>query len=128
MPCVPARVFPHRHENFEAYLRRQFTRRVPYKPNPLGHEDEPTHWSDVDFLLKLDMLFHLCEWQFTGAGRLRTMMGEVDDLEWVCLTPLLSSNLCLTLRSFLSTHLFPSVIPPFCLLTRFCTNLYVWYV
>lgn len=32
---------------------------------------------------KLDMLFHLCEWQFAGAGRLRTMMGEVDELEWV---------------------------------------------
>jgi len=83
--CVHARVFLHRHENFEGYFRRQFTRRVPYKQNPLGHEDEPVHWEDVDMMDKLDVLFHLCEWQFSGAGRLRAMMGEVDELAWVSL-------------------------------------------
>lgn len=83
-PGVLGRVFRYRNENFEAYFRRQFTRRVPYKPNPLGTEDELVQWQDVDMMDKLDMLFHLCEWQFAGAGRLRTMMGEVDDLDWVC--------------------------------------------
>lgn len=83
-PGVHGRVFSYRNENFEAYFRRQFTRRVPYKPNPLGTEDELVHWPDVEMTDKLDMLFHLCEWQFAGAGRLRTMMGEVDELEWVC--------------------------------------------
>lgn len=79
--------FLHRHENFEGYFRRQFTRRVPYKQNPLGHEEEPVPWEDVDMMDKLDMLFHLCEWQFLGAGRLRTMMGEVDEPAWVSTLP-----------------------------------------
>lgn len=119
--CVHARVFLHSHENFEGYFRRQFTRRVPYKQNPLGHEDDPVQWEDVDMMDKLEMLFHLCEWQFSGAGRLRTMMGEVDELVWVSLSSILSA-----LFAFSARILTIVCTPPLCAITpcrSACTQL-----
>ncbi|KAF9516988.1 hypothetical protein BS47DRAFT_1390306 [Hydnum rufescens UP504] len=70
-------------ENFEIYLRRQFAKRHPLLPNPLGSEEEQVPWTDLEMLAKLDLIFHLCEWQFTGPARLRTMMDdEQEQTDW----------------------------------------------
>ncbi|KAF8339700.1 uncharacterized protein EI90DRAFT_3151176 [Cantharellus anzutake] len=69
-------------ENFATYLRRQYAKRIFDKPNLLGSEDEPLAWQDLDMMAKLEMIFNLCEWQFSGLGRLRTMMGDADEISW----------------------------------------------
>lgn len=62
---------------------KQYAKRMPHLPNPLGTEEEPIKWSELDMLQRLDLLFNLCEWQFTGTARLRSMMNEEDELFWV---------------------------------------------
>ena len=77
------------------YLLRQFAKRVPHKLNPLGTEADPVPWEDVDMIDKLVLIHHLCEWQFGGIGRLRTMMSDEHELDWV--------RTCLPLCDFVSS-------------------------
>jgi hypothetical protein len=48
-------------------------------PEPPVKHQPMRQWSDLSQSEQLDVLWTLCEWQFTGAMRLRTLLGD-DDL------------------------------------------------
>lgn len=79
---IPAYCSP---DNFAVYLMKQYAKRLPHMPNPLGSEDEPISWGDLDMMVQLELIFTLCEWQFSGPARLRSMMNEESDVDWASL-------------------------------------------
>ncbi|KAG9125436.1 hypothetical protein FRC07_007596 [Ceratobasidium sp. 392] len=50
----------------------------PVAPEPAIVLPPLRQWSDLDQSEQLDVLWTLCEWQFQGAMRLRTLLGEED--------------------------------------------------
>ncbi|CEL55342.1 hypothetical protein RSOLAG1IB_01352 [Rhizoctonia solani AG-1 IB] len=51
----------------------------PPPPEPAVKRQPMRQWLDLSQSEQLDVLWTLCEWQFTGAMRLRTLLGD-DDL------------------------------------------------
>ncbi|CAE7146232.1 unnamed protein product [Rhizoctonia solani] len=47
-------------------------------PEPVVKIQPMRQWSDLSQSEQLDVLWTLCEWQFTGAMRLRTLLGDDD--------------------------------------------------
>ncbi|KAL5634995.1 hypothetical protein ACGC1H_002883 [Rhizoctonia solani] len=47
-------------------------------PEPAMKLQPMRQWSDLSQSEQLDVLWTLCEWQFTGAMRLRTLLGDDD--------------------------------------------------
>ncbi|CAE6464112.1 unnamed protein product [Rhizoctonia solani] len=47
-------------------------------PEPAVKTQPMRQWSDLSQSEQLDVLWTLCEWQFTGAMRLRTLLGDDD--------------------------------------------------
>ncbi|KAF8717684.1 PHD zinc finger, partial [Rhizoctonia solani] len=47
-------------------------------PVPVVKAQPLRQWSDLSQSEQLDVLWTLCEWQFTGAMRLRTLLGDDD--------------------------------------------------
>ncbi|KDN50560.1 hypothetical protein RSAG8_01058, partial [Rhizoctonia solani AG-8 WAC10335] len=47
-------------------------------PEPAAKIQPMRQWSDLSQSEQLDVLWTLCEWQFTGAMRLRTLLGDDD--------------------------------------------------
>ncbi|ELU40425.1 RNA helicase [Rhizoctonia solani AG-1 IA] len=53
-------------------------------PVPVVKAQPLRQWSDLSQSEQLDVLWTLCEWQFTGAMRLRTLLGDDDSgVGWV---------------------------------------------
>ncbi|KDQ15849.1 hypothetical protein BOTBODRAFT_31307 [Botryobasidium botryosum FD-172 SS1] len=69
-------------ENFVPSFLKQYSRRCPDALNPLGTDEEPVEWAALESKQRLDMLLALCEWQFTGAQRLRSMMDDNFSHTW----------------------------------------------
>ncbi|KAG9092254.1 hypothetical protein FS749_015889 [Ceratobasidium sp. UAMH 11750] len=51
---------------------------TPAAPEPVIKLPPMRQWSDLTQSEQLDVLWTLCEWQFQGAMRLRTLLGEED--------------------------------------------------
>lgn len=53
-------------------------------PEPIAKPPPMRQWSDLTQSEQLDVLWTLCEWQFTGVMRLRNLLGEEDSgVGWV---------------------------------------------
>jgi hypothetical protein len=62
-------------------------------PEPVFKPPPMRKWSDLTQSEKLDVMWTLCEWQFTGAMRLRSLLGEEDSgVGWVSTNASIQAN------------------------------------